>query len=102
MDAEIPSERKYFIDGIVTAEDSEIIGRAVKLNQAIFEYDKSIGKIAASISIDEEKAKIEKYQKSINEKKNRIIEFEKAIVELENDVLASETCIQELQKQISE
>jgi predicted RNase H-like nuclease (RuvC/YqgF family) len=102
MDAEIAPERKYFIDTIVTAEDGEIIGRAVRLNQSIADYDKAIGKLIASLNIDEEKSKIEKYRRSIEEKKTRIVELEKAIVELEDNVSDSEAYIQELQKQLGE
>jgi chromosome segregation ATPase len=100
MDSEIAPERKYFIDTIVTAEDAEVIGRAVKLNQSIFDYDRGISKLKASLAIDEENAKIEKYRKSIEEKKNRIIEFEKNIADLQESVQESETKIQELQKQL--
>ena len=100
MDAEIVPERKYFIDTIVTAEDGEVIGRAVRLNQSISDYEKAIGKLKASLAIDEEKAKIEKYQKTIEEKKNRITELEKAITDIEEGVRDSENSIQELQKQL--
>ena len=100
MDAEIAPERKYFIDTIVTAEDGEIISRAVKLNQSISEYDKGIGKLRASLAIDDENLKIEKYRKSIEEKQGRITEFEKAIADLQDSVQESETKIQELQKQL--
>ena len=100
MDAEILPERKYFIDTIVTAEDGEIIGRAVRLNQSVIDYDSAIGKLKASLAIDEEKAKIEKYRRSIEEKRNRISEFEKTIAEIENSVHDSEVFIQELQKKL--
>jgi len=100
MDAEIQPERKYFIDTIVAVEDGEIIGRAGRLSQSIFDYDKSINKLRASLSIDEEKNKIEKYLHSIEDKKNRITEFEKAIADLEESVSESEEHIQELQKQL--
>jgi predicted RNase H-like nuclease (RuvC/YqgF family) len=100
MDAEIAPERKYFIDTIVTAEDGEIIGRAVRLHQSIIDYDKSIGKLVASLAIDEERTKIEKYIRSIEDKRNRIAEMERAIVELEENVSDSESYIQELQKQL--
>ena len=70
MDDEIVPERKYFIDTIVTAEDGEIIGRAVRLNQSIIDCEKNITKLRASLSIDDEKAKIEKYQKKIVERKS--------------------------------
>ncbi|MDR2595767.1 MAG: hypothetical protein LBC76_00460 [Treponema sp.] len=100
MDADIKPERKYFIDTIVTAEDGEIIGRAVKLNQTITENEKAIEKLKASISIDEEKARIEKFKKSIQEKKDRIADLEKSITDLEENIRECEAQIQELQKQL--
>jgi predicted nucleic acid-binding Zn-ribbon protein len=100
MDDEINPDRKYFIDTIVTAEDGEIIGRAVKLNQSIIENDKAIGKLRASLSIDEEKARIEKYKKSINDKKDRIVTLERDITDIEQSVRDCENNIQELQKQL--
>jgi len=100
MDGEIKPERKYFIDTIVTAEDGEIIGRAVRLNQSIIDNEKAIGKLKASLAIDEEKAKIEKYKRSIEDKKNRIIDLEKGITDLEQSVRDSGNLIQELEKQL--
>jgi len=100
MDTEIKPERKYFIDTIVTAEDGEIIGRAVRLNQSIEDNEKAIGKLKASISIDEEKARIEKLNKSIQEKKDRIADLEKSIMDLEDNIKESEDQIQELMKQL--
>ena len=98
MDAQILPERKYFIDTIVTAEDGEIIGRAVRLNQSIIDYEKAIDKLKASLAIDEENSKIEKYRRSIEDKKNRIKDLENAISDLEDNVQESEKDIQELQK----
>jgi len=100
MDGEIAPERKYFIDTIVTAEDGEIIGRAVRLNQSIIDNEKAIGKLKASLAIDEEKTKIEKFKRSIEEKKGRIIDLEKAIDDLEESVSDCENVINELQKQL--
>jgi len=100
MDSEILPERKYFIDTIVTAEDGEIIGRAVKMNQTIIEYESTISKLTASLAIDDENAKIEKFQKSIEEKNNRIEELKRAIDDLEENVRDSQTYIQELKKQL--
>jgi chromosome segregation ATPase len=100
MDEAIAPERKYFIDTIVTAEDGETIGRAVRLNQSIIDNEKAIGKLKASLAIDDEKSKIEKYKKSIEEKKNRIIDLEKSIADLEESVSDSENSISELQKQL--
>ena len=100
MDGEIAPERKYFIDTIVTAEDGEIIGRAVRLNQLIIDNEKAIGKLKASLAIDDENAKIEKYKRSIEEKKGRIDDLEKSIADLEESVRESENSISELQKQL--
>jgi uncharacterized coiled-coil DUF342 family protein len=100
MDAEILPERKYFIDTIVTAEDGEIIGRAVKMNQTVIEYETNISKLSASLSIDEENAKIEKYQRSIEDKNSRIDELKRAIDDLEENVRDSQAYIQELKKKL--
>jgi len=100
MDDEINPDRKYFIDTVVTAEDGEIIGRAVKLNQSIIENDIAIGKLRAALSIDEEKTRIEKYQKSISDKKERIVDLEKDIADIEENVRDCENHIQELQRQL--
>jgi len=100
MDGEIAPERKYFIDTIVAAEDGEIIGRAVRLNQSIIDNEKAIGKLKASLAIDDENAKIEKYRRSIEEKNSRIADIEKAIADLEENVRECESIIQELQKSL--
>jgi len=100
MDGEIKPERKYFIDTIVTAEDGEIIGRAVKLNQSIIDNETAVGKLRASLAIDDEQSKIDKYKRTIQEKKGKIIDLEKAIVDLEESVRDSENSINELQKQL--
>jgi len=100
MDEEIDPNRKYFIDTIVTAEDGEIIGRAVRLNQSLADNEVAIGKLRAALAIDEENAKIDKYKKSIEDKKDKIAEMEKNIKDLEESVRDSEGYIQELQKQL--
>ena len=100
MDEELNPDRRYFIDTIVTAEDGEIIGRAMRLNQSIIDNDKAIIKLQASLAIDEEKQKIEKYQKSIEEKKKRIEDLQKGIADLEESVRDSGKYIQELEKKL--
>jgi len=100
INEDIKPERKYFIDTIVTAEDGEVIGRAVKINQSIAENDKAISRLKASLAVDDEKAKIEKYKKAIEDKKSRITDLENDIDDLEQSVRESETAIQELQKQL--
>jgi len=100
MDEEIDPNRKYYIDTIVTAEDGEIIGRAVRLNQSLADNESAIGKLRAALAIDEEKAKIEKYRKTIDDKKSKIADLERNIKDLEESVRDSEGYIQELQKQL--
>ncbi|MDR0322639.1 MAG: hypothetical protein LBI28_14185 [Treponema sp.] len=100
IDEDITPDRKYFIDTIVTAEDGEVIGRAVRLNQSIIDNEKAIVQLGASIAIDEEKAKIEKYQRSIEEKKARIVEMENTIASLERNISDSEGYIKEFEKQL--
>jgi len=100
MDAEINPDRKYFIDTIVTAEDGEIIGRAVRLNQSLLDNDKAIIKLQASLAIDEEKAKIEKFERSIEEKKKRIEDLKKGIADMEEGVRESGKYIRELEEKL--
>jgi predicted nucleic acid-binding Zn-ribbon protein len=100
MDAEISPQRKYFIDTLVTAEDGENIGRAVKLNQSIVNSEKEIAKLQASLSIDEENVKIEKYRKQIDEKRGRITDLEKSISDIGESIKDCEAYIKELQKML--
>jgi len=100
IDEDITPERKYFIDTIVTAEDGEIIARAIKLNQSMIDNEKAIAKLRASLAIDDEKAKIEKFKKSIEDKKNKITALQDSINDLEESVRDCEKYIQELEKQL--
>ena len=100
MDENIKPERKYFIDTIVTAEDGENIGRAVRINQSIIENDKAICKLKTSLAIDDENAKIEKFKKTIEDKKIRIADLEKDIKDMEESVRECEKSIEELKKQL--
>ncbi|MCL2265762.1 MAG: hypothetical protein FWC22_06945 [Treponema sp.] len=100
IDEDITPERKYFIDAIVTPEDGEIISRAVRLNQSINDNESAIEKLRASLAIDEERNKIEKYLKSIEDKKNKISDLKKGIADLEDSVRDSEKYIHELEKQL--
>ncbi|MCL2213600.1 MAG: hypothetical protein FWC06_00175 [Treponema sp.] len=100
IDEDITPERKYFIDTIVTAEDGEIISRAVKLNQSLTDNEKAISKLRASLAIDDEKSKIEKFKKSIEDKKSKITDLQDAISDLDESVRDCEKYIQELEKQL--
>jgi len=100
IDEDITPERKYFIDTIVAAEDGEVISRAVKLNQSMIDNEKAITKLRASLAIDDEKSKIEKFRKSIEDKKNKISDLQNSINDLEESVRDCEKYIQELEKQL--
>ncbi|MCL2277122.1 MAG: hypothetical protein FWC21_04425 [Treponema sp.] len=100
IDEDITPERKYFIDTIVTAQDGEIISRAVRLNQSITDNENAITKLRASLAIDDEKNKIEKYKRSMEDKKNKISDLQRQIADLDENVRDCEKYIQELDKQL--
>ena len=96
--ADLLPELKQFIDSLIAPDDKEVLDNAARLNRAIQDDEAMIGRLRASLAIDEEKAKIEKCRKSIDDKKVRIVEAEKAIADLEDDIKDSEKNIEELQK----
>ena len=69
-----------------------------RIRQLIQDDSISIEKLKASLEIDEEWRKIEKYRSSIADKKARIEEAEKNISEYENRIKASRKRIEELQQ----
>ena len=77
-------------------EDRQIMERADMLLSQIEDRDLNIGKINAAISIDEEKAEIEKIRKAIIGQKQKIAAAEEAIEGLEKQIAESETRIDEL------
>jgi hypothetical protein len=90
-------ERRQVVDSLITPEDKEILDNAARISRLIHDDETAIEKLQASLAIDEEKAKIEKYRKMIQEKKDKITQAEKSIMEYEESIRVSEAAIEKLQ-----
>jgi len=90
-------ERRQTIDSLIGPEDKEILDNAARINRLIHDDETAIDKLQASLAIDEEKAKIEKYRKMIQDKKDKIAQAEKSIMEYEENIRVSEAAIDKLQ-----
>ena len=86
------------LDSYLTADDRLIIEDAARLRLLIHEDREAIKKIQASIDIDTEKEKIEKYRRSIAEKQARITEAQRNISDYEDRIKDAENYIEELQQ----
>jgi tetratricopeptide (TPR) repeat protein len=90
-------ERRQAIDSLISPEDKEILDNAARINRLIHDDETAIDKLQASLAIDEEKTKIEKYRKMIQDKKDKIAQAEKSIMEFEESIRISEAAIEKLQ-----
>jgi tetratricopeptide (TPR) repeat protein len=90
-------ERRDIINTLIKPEDQETLDNAVQISRLIRENERAIEKLQASLAIDDEKEKIEKYRKMIQEKKDKIAQAEKNIAEYEEGIRVSETAIEKLQ-----
>jgi DNA repair exonuclease SbcCD ATPase subunit len=90
-------ERRDSINALTRPEDQETLDTAVQISRMIREGEREIEKLQASLAIDDEKEKIEKYRKMIQEKKDKIAQAEKNIAEYEEGIRVSETAIEKLQ-----
>jgi len=95
-EAALADERRELIQSFVRPEDRENLDSAARMNQAINDCDAVIEKLKASLAIDDEKAKIEKYRRMINEKRDKIAQAEKNILEFEGAISDSEANIEKL------
>ncbi|MDR2479803.1 MAG: hypothetical protein LBD48_10900 [Treponema sp.] len=93
-----PAERKQFVDSLIIDNDIDNLNNAARINQLILDDESAIGRLRASLAIDGEKAKIEKYRRMIDDKKLKMAQAEKDITELETDIVDSEKHIEELRK----
>ena len=91
-------ERRQLIMSYVRPEDQDNLDSAVRMSQTIRDCDTVIEKLRASLAIDDEKAKINKYHRMIQEKKDKIVQIERSILELEGAVQDSEANIEKLQR----
>jgi len=88
----------YFIASLVIPEDQEIIDNAGMINRSIQNDEKSIERLRASLAIDEELAKIEKFHRMILEKREKITQAEKSIADYEEGIADCESYIEKLKE----
>ncbi|MDR0584654.1 MAG: hypothetical protein LBG57_09955 [Treponema sp.] len=86
------------VDTLVTAGDQAFLDEAGRINGTIHNTGAAIEKLHASIAIDEERSKIEKYRRLIEQKRLKIAEAEKDLAEFEGCIQEAEKYIAELQK----
>jgi septal ring factor EnvC (AmiA/AmiB activator) len=97
-DGEDGEGRIRFIKALIGPDDGETLNSAGQISLAIRDADAAIAKLRASLAIDDEKAKIERFRRQIEDKKARIAEAEKEIAEFEESIKDSEKYIEGLQK----
>ncbi|MDR2477414.1 MAG: hypothetical protein LBD18_06495 [Treponema sp.] len=95
-------DRKQCIDSLATPDDRTSLESAARLNKSIKDDEEAIAKLQASLAIDRERAKMEKFRRQIDEKKARIADAEKDIAALAEHIRACEGYIEELQKQLQD
>ena len=93
-----PAARRQFFDTFIGTEDQETLDSAAQINGTILEAEAEIERLRASLAIDAEKAKIEKYRKMILDRQNKIAQAEDSIAGFEVNIRDSETSIEKLQK----
>ena len=91
------AERKQILDSLLLPNDAELLENASRIDKTIHDCEGEIKKLEASLSIDDEKAKIEKFRKMIQEKRDKITKAEQDIAEYEEGIQDSEAYIQKLQ-----
>ena len=93
---------KEVFASFISDEDSDILKKADTLASQIEEEELNIKKLNAAITIDKEKAAIDKMGKSIAAQRQKIIEAEQAINSLEKQIAGSEQTILDLENFIKE
>ena len=85
-------------DYLIGESEQLILDDIRRLKQAIIGDGNAIEKLKASLAIDEEWEKVDKYRRSIAEKKACIAEAEQSIAEYESRIGSAEKHIEELQQ----
>ena len=83
---------------LFSESEQKILDEINGLRELIQNEKTLIEKLQASLDIDEEREKIEKYHRSISEKKLRIKEAEQSIADFESRIHSAEKHIEELQQ----
>jgi chromosome segregation ATPase len=92
-----PAERRQALDPFILPQDAEVLENASRVDKTIHDCEEEIKKLEASLAIDDEKAKIDKFRKMIQEKRDKIARAELEISEFEEGIRDSEAFIQKLQ-----
>ena len=88
--------RRQIFDDYIHEEDQETLDSAARISASVQRAGTEIEKLRASLAIDDEKVKIEKYRKMIQDRKNKIAQAEKNIAEFEAAIQDSEASIEKL------
>jgi len=89
-------ERREAIASLVALEDQETLDSAARIDQSIHDAETAVEKLRASLAIDDERARIEKYRKMIDDRKGKIAQAEKSIAEFEAGIRDSEAVVERL------
>jgi predicted nucleic acid-binding Zn-ribbon protein len=83
---------------LLNGDDRGVLEKSELARKTIGEYDREIEKLKTAITIDDEKAGIEKMRKSIRDHRDRIKAAEGAIADLEGRIAGAEKRIAELER----
>ena len=95
-------EGKEALASVLDGEDKAILDRAALHQSSVEEREQKIKKVKASISIDNEKAEIEKIKKAIANQRHKIAVANEEISELEKQIQEAEHNIDELKTFLGE
>ncbi|MDR2574857.1 MAG: hypothetical protein LBC52_00260 [Treponema sp.] len=94
---DLPADRRQALASFILPQDADILESASRIDKTIHDCEEEIKKLEASLAIDDEKAKIEKFRKMIQEKREKITRAELDIAEFEEGIKDSEAFIKKLQ-----
>jgi len=94
---DLPAERRQALASFILPQDADVLESASRIDKTIHDCEEEIKKLEASLAIDDEKAKIDKFKKMIQEKREKIARAELDIAEFEEGIRDSEAFIQKLQ-----
>ena len=98
----VKSDREEALTPLMKDEDDAVLEKAVSYQKMINEAELKIKKVKAAISIDNEKAEIEKIKKAIANQRQKISAANNEIADLEKQIGESEQSIEELEAFIKE
>jgi septal ring factor EnvC (AmiA/AmiB activator) len=87
-----------FADSLVSPEDRETLEKAAGIGLSIQNDEKAIARLRASLAVDEEQAKIEKFRKMIQDKKEKIAQAGKNTADYEEGIADCEKYIEKLRE----